>query len=111
MIKRRYGWMLRIGGHIMELTQSDVTELFSLLEEATRNSDQYKRRERIVKAGSSSMEFFRTMNPQDEVRYPLSKVKERSISSRLALLKRTEGITFTCHRDMVKSELCIKRIS
>lgn len=111
MIKRKHGWLLRIGGHSLSLTQYDVQELQGLIEEATDNAEDYGRNECIPKCLPASMNFFRGMTPHESVRFPITKIREASIRSRLTLLKRKEGITFTCHRDDLKSEMRVTRIS
>lgn len=107
MIKRRYGWMLRIGGHIVELTHHDALTLANLLQEANDNRDDYEVGERIAQDAAGriekerkrtlTMKHLRALSPNESIQAPVEGLNVCSLRVRLAEIKKKEGLTFRTH--------------
>ena len=134
MIKRRYGWMLRVGGHIVELTHHDALTLADLLQEANENCDEYEVGERIAqeagvdwwsgranRPGSRcrlversrmlTMKHLRALLPNESIQAPVEGVNVCSLRVRLAEIKKKEGQTYRTHCDNHNGTITVTRIS
>ena len=111
--------MLRIGGHIVELTHHDALTLANLLEEANLNGEDYEVGERIAQeAGVDkarkrmlTMKHLRALSPNEFIQAPVEEVNVCSLRVRLAEIKKKEGQTYRTHCDNHNGTITVTRIS
>jgi len=96
MIRRRYGWMLRVGGHNIILTERDVDTLADLLERVEECGVDvplgFSVTEKKEKAFTTSMAM--SLEHGETLELPIDRVKPLSIRARLSELKRVTGAAF-----------------